>query len=117
MLNSDKFERRNKRKAHIRKTVEGTPERPRLSVRRTLKHVYAQAIDDTKGATLAYASSLEAEGEKAKKKDSAKKVGALVAKRLLDQKIEKVVFDRNGNLYHGRVAAVAEGAREAGLKF
>jgi large subunit ribosomal protein L18 len=119
MITDVKRDKRDRRKAHIRKRVNGTPERPRLSVYKSLKHIYAQVVDDTKGSTLAFASSLASElkGTGKGKKEAAKKVGGLVAKKCLDQKIEKVVFDRNGFDYHGRVAAVAEGAREAGLKF
>lgn len=120
MISDLKKEKRDRRKAHIRLRISGTPERPRLSVYKSLKHIYAQVVDDTKGATLAYASSLEGEVESAKgkgKKDAAKKVGAVLAQRCRAKQIEKVVFDRNGFDYHGRVAAVAEGAREAGLKF
>jgi large subunit ribosomal protein L18 len=120
MIIDVKREKRNRRKVHIRLRVTGTPERPRLSVYKSLKHIYAQVVDDTKGCTLAFASSLhgEVKGTVAKgKKEAAKKVGDLVAKKCLEQKIDKVVFDRNGFDYHGRVAAVAEGARAAGLKF
>ncbi|HUB05506.1 MAG TPA: 50S ribosomal protein L18 [Myxococcales bacterium] len=118
MITDVKKEKRDRRKAHIRLRVTGTPERPRLSVYKSLKHIYAQVVDDTTGATLAYASSLEGEVAGGKgKKEAAKKVGGIVAKRCRDKQIEKVVFDRNGFDYHGRVAAVAEGARAAGLKF
>jgi large subunit ribosomal protein L18 len=110
---------RQRRKAHIRKTVEGSQERPRLSVYRSLSHIYAQVIDDVSGKTLAAASTLspELKDGKGKKKDLAKEVGKLVAKKCQEAKIVTVVFDRNGFMYHGRVAAVAEGAREGGLKF
>ena len=110
---------RLRRKAHIRKNLEGSQERPRLSVYRSLTHIYAQVIDDVTGKTLAAASTLspELKDGKGKKKDLAKEVGKLVAKKCQDAKIETVVFDRNGFMYHGRVAAVAEGAREGGLKF
>jgi large subunit ribosomal protein L18 len=109
------------RKARIRKKVSGSGERPRLSVYRSLSHMYAQVIDDATGCTLAHASTLSQElkgtlGE-LDKKAAAKKVGELVAKKCLEKQITKVVFDRNGLVYHGRVAAVAEGAREAGLQF
>jgi large subunit ribosomal protein L18 len=117
--NMKKQELRVRRKAHIRKRVEGSVERPRLSVYRSLNHIYAQVIDDASGKTLAAASTLspELKDGKGKKKDQAKEVGKLVAKKCADAKIEKVVFDRNGFMYHGRIAAVAEGAREGGLKF
>jgi large subunit ribosomal protein L18 len=110
---------RHRRKAHIRKKVEGSQERPRLSVYRSLNHIYAQVIDDVSGKTLAAASTLSPELKegKGKKKDQAKEVGKLVAKKCQQAQIAAVVFDRNGFMYHGRIAAVAEGAREGGLKF
>ncbi len=121
MIANVKGERRLRRKTSIRLTVKGTAARPRLSVYRSLKHIYAQVIDDARGETLAYASSLAGKGEGAPagggKKAKAKDVGARLAKQCLAKSIDKVVFDRNGFDYHGRVAAVAEGAREAGLKF
>ena len=117
--NIRKQELRLRRKAHIRKKVEGSQERPRLSVYRSLNHIYAQVIDDVSGKTLAAASTLspELKDGKGKKKDLAKEVGKLVAKKCQEQKIGAVVFDRNGFMYHGRIAAVAAGAREGGLKF
>jgi large subunit ribosomal protein L18 len=117
--NVKKQELRLRRKAHIRKRVEGSQERPRLSVYRSLNHIYAQVIDDTSGKTLAAASTLspELKDGKGKKKELAKEVGKLVAKKCQEAKIAAVVFDRNGFMYHGRIAAVAEGAREGGLKF
>ena len=110
---------RLRRKAHIRKNVEGSQGRPRLSVYRSLNHIYAQVIDDATGKTLAAASTLspEIKDGKGKKKERAKEVGKLVAKKCQEAKIAAVVFDRNGFMYHGRIAAVAEGAREGGLKF
>ncbi len=110
---------RERRKAHIRKKVEGNQERPRLSVYRSLNHIYAQVIDDVSSKTLAAASTLspELKDGKGKKKELAKEVGRLIAKKCQEKKIEAVVFDRNGFMYHGRIAAVAEGAREGGLKF
>ena len=110
---------RIRRKAHIRKKVEGSTERPRLSVYRSLNHIYAQVIDDSTGKTLLSASTLspELKDGKGKKAEQAKEVGKLVAKKCAEAKIEAVVFDRNGFMYHGRIAAVAEGAREGGLKF
>jgi len=110
---------RLRRKAHIRKKVEGSVERPRLSVYRSLNHIYAQVIDDASGKTLAAASTLspELKDGKGKKRELAKEVGKLVAKKCQAAQIQAVVFDRNGFNYHGRIAAVAEGAREAGLKF
>src|SRR3990172_5366409 len=110
-----------RRKGRARKKLSGTAERPRLSVYKSLKHMYAQIIDDTAGTTIASVST----GSKALKDDvkeddktaAAKKVGAAVAKIALDKGVKRVVFDRNGFDYHGRVAAVAQAAREAGLEF
>jgi large subunit ribosomal protein L18 len=117
---SEKVAARNRRKVSIRKKIEGTAERPRLSVFRSAKHIYVQAVDDTTNTVLASASDLE-EGIKGavagKKKDKAKAVGAALAKKLLAKNITLCVFDRNGFIYHGRVSAVADGAREGGLKF
>jgi large subunit ribosomal protein L18 len=116
-----KLEGRERRKARIRKRISGTPERPRLSVFRSARHIYAQVVDDTGGGTLAAASTLspDLKGtlEADDKTGAAKKVGALIAKMCLERKVEKVVFDRNGFLYHGRIKALAEAAREAGLSF
>ena len=106
---------RLRRKRHIKKVIRGTAERPRLSVFRSAKHIYAQVIDDSTGCTIASASTIK--GKSGSKKDAAKAVGQAVAKAALDANVTSVVFDRNGFLYHGRVAALAEGAREAGLKF
>jgi large subunit ribosomal protein L18 len=110
---------REKRHARVRARVNGTQERPRLCVYRSLSHIYAQAVDDHTGSTLASASSLELRksGGRIAKTEAAKKVGALIAERLKTKGLEKVVFDRGGYLYHGRVKAVAEAAREAGLRF
>lgn len=112
---------RLKRQARIRKKIRGTAEQPRLSVFRSAKHVYAQVIDDAAGATLVCASSVEKSfKEQSKfedKKAAAAFVGKMVAQRALDKGIKKVVFDRNGFLYHGRVKAISDGAREAGLEF
>ena len=117
--NIKKRELRARRKASIRKKVEGSTERPRLSVYRSLNHIYAQVIDDISGKTLAAASTLspELKDGKGKKRDLAKEVGKLVASKCKAAQIAAVVFDRNGFNYHGRIAAVADGAREAGLKF
>ncbi len=122
-----KMDGRLRRKAAIRARMHGTPEKPRLSVFRSAKHMYAQLVDDTTHRTLAAASTLDpelptvvaaaGEGAKPKKTDKAKTVGALIAKRAIAAGIKKVVFDRNGFIYHGRIAAVADGAREAGLEF
>ncbi|MFL5247415.1 MAG: 50S ribosomal protein L18 [Myxococcales bacterium] len=110
---------RQRRKRRIRIKVFGETERPRLSVYRSLNHIYAQVIDDSTGKTIAAASTLspELKDGKGKKKDRAKEVGKLVAKKCQDAKVAAVVFDRNGFNYHGRIAAVADGAREGGLKF
>lgn len=114
-------EMRLRRKKRIRKSVRGTSERPRLSVFRSAKHIYVQVIDDSKQATLASASTLGKEvldeDTKLTKRDAARKVGELVAKRCLEQNIDQVVFDRNGFIYHGRVLELADAARKAGLKF
>jgi large subunit ribosomal protein L18 len=120
-LKNDKMAARANRKHRIRKTVTGTAQRPRLSVFRSAKHIYAQAVDDSTNQVLAAASDLE-EGLAAQlagksKKDKAKAIGQAVAKKLIAKGVELVVFDRNGFIYHGRVSAVADGAREAGLKF
>jgi large subunit ribosomal protein L18 len=105
--------------ARIRKRVAGTPERPRLSVNRSLNHIRAQIIDDTRGATLVAASSLEKDlrGTSGGNVEAARVVGRLVAERALAKGIAQVVFDRGGYIYHGRVKGLAEAAREAGLKF
>lgn len=112
---------RIKRQARIRKKVKGTPQQPRLSVFRSAKHIYAQVIDDTAGATIVTASSVEkdvkAQSKFESKRALAEYVGKLIAKRAMDKGIKKVVFDRNGFLYHGRVKSISDGAREAGLKF
>ena len=112
---------RERRKLRIRKNVNGTAERPRLSVFRSARHIYAQVIDDTSGKTLAAASTLskDLEGKLAEdnKVEAAKKVGTLIAKVCKDKGITKIVFDRNGYLYHGRVSALAQAARDAGLEF
>lgn len=111
-----KAQSRERRKRHIRKVVLGTTSRPRLCVFRSAKHIYAQVIDDQTGHTLASASSLKL-GDYGGNKDAAGAVGKLVAEQALSQNIQSVVFDRNGYLYHGRVATLADAAREAGLKF
>ena len=110
--------KRLQRHKRVRENVIGTPERPRLCVYRSENNIYVQIIDDTVGNTLVSASSTEKEfGASGGNKDAAKKVGELVAKRALVKNITEVVFDRGGYLYHGRVASLADGAREAGLKF
>jgi large subunit ribosomal protein L18 len=108
---------RKRRHLRVRKSISGTTERPRLVVTRSSRHVVAQVVDDTRGHTLASASTMEAdlrvlEGDKTSK---ARRVGELVAARAREAGVESVVFDRGGNRYHGRVAAVADGAREGGL--
>jgi large subunit ribosomal protein L18 len=112
---------RERRKLRIRNKVNGTTERPRLTVFRSAKHIYAQVIDDTSGATLAHASTLskDIKGtlEEDNKVGAAKKVGKLIAELCKSKEIKKVVFDRNGYAYHGRVSALAQAAREAGLDF
>ncbi len=111
---------RQSRHARVRKHVSGIPERPRLNVFRSLSHIYAQVIDDTKGVTLASASSLDdtISGVEGKKKtERAAMVGKLVAERALAAGINEVVFDRGGYKYHGRVKALADASRKAGLKF
>jgi large subunit ribosomal protein L18 len=115
------LEGRERRKRRIRKKVNGTSERPRLSVFRSAKHIYAQVVNDVDGRTLASASTLSKDlrgglGE-GNKSAAAKKVGALLAEQCKSKGITKVVFDRNGYLYHGRIKALADAAREAGLSF
>jgi len=108
--------RRLKIKKGIRGKISGTSERPRLTVFRSNKQIYAQVIDDTTGKTLAAASSLKL-GEKAPKKDLAAKVGEMIAKSAHEAGVQAVVFDRNGYLYHGRIKELADAARNGGLKF
>ena len=111
-------EARKKRKTRIRKKVNGTPERPRLVVFRSSKHIYAQIIDDLAGATLASASTLSLEGDNIRLTvENAKLVGMKVAEEAIKKSITSVVFDRNGFVYHGRIKALADGAREGGLNF
>ncbi len=112
---------RERRHNRVRARVIGTPERPRLNIFRSTRHIFAQLIDDSKGHTLVSASTLDAEvrarAKEWNKRDEAKAVGKLIAQRALAKGFKKVVFDRGGNLYHGRVQALAEGSREAGLEF
>ena len=115
--NKSKSASRSRRQLRIRKRISGTAVRPRLVVNRSARHIFVQVVDDTKGLTVASASTLEADlrafdGDKTAK---AKRVGELVAERAKAAGIEAVVFDRGGNKYHGRIAAVADGAREGGL--
>ena len=114
----DSNKARIKRHLRVRNKISGTPERPRLNVFRSAKHIYAQLIDDVNGVTLVSASSLEKGFEgNGGNKEGAKKGGELIAKKAAEKGIENVVFDRSGYLYHGRVMELAEGARECGLKF
>ena len=111
-----KIRKRLRNKARIRKKLFGTKEIPRLNVFRSGRHIYAQIIDDSSRTTLQAYSSLDLK-EKSKAMETAKKVGETIGKKALDKKIKQVVFDRGGFIYHGRVKALAEGARSAGLKF
>jgi large subunit ribosomal protein L18 len=122
MINKDRHARRQRIKQHIRRRVFGTIERPRLTVYRSLKHLYAQVVDDVEGKTLVAASTVSKDLRDALKqvkgqKELAKQVGIAVAKKAIEKNIKKVVFDRNGYLYHGIVKALADGAREGGLEF
>jgi large subunit ribosomal protein L18 len=121
MTKKTRAESRIRRHERVRKTVQGTPDRPRISVFRSLAEIYAQVIDDEAGHTLAAASSVDHElREKIKglkKTEQAKLVGELVAKRAIEKGVQKVVFDRGGFRYMGRVKALADGARSAGLDF
>ncbi len=122
MITKKKIEHRQRLKRHIRLHLSGTTERPRLTVFRSLKHVYAQIVDDSSGKTLLSVSDIskelkeqfkEVKGQKAR----AQQVGKLAAQKAIEKNIKQVVFDRNGYLYHGVVKAMADGAREGGLKF
>jgi large subunit ribosomal protein L18 len=117
VLGSGRSVQRQRRHVRLRKRIAGTSDRPRLVVTRSARHVVAQVVDDTKGVTLASASTLEADVRALKGDKTAKAaaVGKLVAERAKKAKVSTVVFDRGGNKYHGRVAAVADGAREGGL--
>ncbi len=108
---------RTKKKLRIRRKITGSTEKPRLSIFRSARHMYAQIIDDSKGVTLVSASTLDVDGLKGSNKTSATGIGKEIAKRALAKNIKEVVFDRNGYLYHGRIKSLADGAREAGLKF
>ncbi|MDQ2642418.1 MAG: 50S ribosomal protein L18 [Myxococcota bacterium] len=120
-MSSTALSGRTRRKLRIRRKISGSVERPRLSVFRSATHIYAQVVNDGDGKTLAAASTLSRDLKGTLESDdktaAARKVGALIAKMCLAKSVEKVVFDRNGYLYHGRVKALAEAAREAGLKF
>ncbi len=114
----ERIEARGRIRQRIRDKVSGTSERPRLAVRRTLKHIYVQLIDDSSGRTLAAASTRDKESSaKGANAAAAKAVGALIAKKAKDKGIKRVVFDRGGYLYHGNVKALADAARENGLEF
>ncbi|MBX3161936.1 MAG: 50S ribosomal protein L18 [Deltaproteobacteria bacterium] len=118
---SEKVRKRLRRKVHIRLRVSGTAERPRLSVFRSARYVYAQAVDDTTGRVVAAASEIETNLKEAvagkPKKERARLVGKVIGEKLVGLNVKKVVFDRNGFIFHGRVKEVADGAREAGLEF
>jgi len=118
---SPRLKARLKRKKRVRKNIFGNQDRPRLSVFRSSKHIYAQIVDDTSGSTLVSASTLDNEFKEqkvdGKKVEIAKAVGNLIGKRAIDKGIKKIVLDRNGFLYHGRIKALSDGAREAGLNF
>lgn len=119
--NSSKNDTRLKRKVRIRKKISGTPDKPRMCVFRSLSNIYVQIIDDTTGTTLVSASTIDKEikalPDAGDKKAKAQLVGKIAGQRALAKGINKVVFDRNGYIYHGRVKAVSDGAREAGLDF
>ena len=122
MLTNNRLPRRRLRRKRVRKTLRGTDTKPRLSVFRSARHMYAQLISDESGRTIASASTVAGDlkdqlGAKTGNKDAAAQVGTLIAKRAQDAGITSVVFDRNGFLYHGRVQSLADAAREAGLKF
>lgn len=110
-------EARKKRKFRIRKKISGTPDKPRLVVFRSNRHIYAQIVDDTSGTTRAASSTLNLPEQKSLTQVTAKEVGLAVAKKAQEKQIDSVVFDRNGYKYHGRIKALADGAREGGLKF
>lgn len=116
-----RLERHLKKHKRVRRTIQGTAQRPRLCVYRSLAQIYAQVIDDNAGQTLVSASSLDKEfrsgNGKGSNRDGARQVGLLLAKRAQEKGVQEVIFDRGGFLYHGRVKSLAEGAREGGLKF
>jgi len=117
MTNKGKIKKRQSRQKRVRAKIIGTKETPRLNVFRSLKHINLQIIDDNSGKTLVSASDLELKSKKGTKIEKAREAGKLIAKKALEKKITKVVFDRAGYKYHGRVKSAAEGAREGGLKF
>lgn len=112
-----KYQKRIRRHKRIRAKVKGTAKRPRFCVFRSINHIYAQLIDDDKNKILASISDFEVKGSKLKKTEKALEVGKLIAKAAKELKIDNVVFDRSGFVFHGRIKAIADGAREAGLKF
>jgi len=117
-----KLKRRLRRKMHIRRVIKGTPDKPRMTVYRSLNEIYAQIIDDVNGVTLVSASSIDKELKdkitaNTKKMDKSKLVGELIAKRAIEKGIKAIKFDRNGYIFHGRVKALADSARESGLVF
>jgi large subunit ribosomal protein L18 len=115
---NDKLRKREQRKLHVRKNLEGTPEKPRMTVFKSNRYLYVQVVDDAAGATLASASTLEESLKGIKRNvEGAEKLGEEIGKRLKDKKVAKVVFDRNGYKYHGIVKAIADGARKAGIEF
>ena len=114
---SNRNDLRVARHERLRKRITGTAERPRLAVFRSLKHIYAQLIDDTSGTTIAHASTQEKDLGASGNADGAKKIGLTLATRAKAKGVEKVVFDRGGFQYHGQVASLADGAREGGLEF
>jgi large subunit ribosomal protein L18 len=118
MLAAHKRASRERRHRRVRRKIRGAPQRPRLAVYRSNRHIYAQLVDDDAGRTVASASSVEADvqGTAGDKKSTAKAVGQLIARRAKDAGVERAVFDRGGRLYHGRVRSLAEGAREGGLQ-
>ncbi|MBI9108534.1 MAG: 50S ribosomal protein L18 [Spirochaetales bacterium] len=112
----EKANRRVRRKKHVRKTVHGTAERPRMSVFKSSKYLYVQVIDDQSGKTIAYANNLEKDNKAiASTVEGAAKLGELIGERLKEKKVTRVVFDRNGYIYHGKVKAIADGARKTGI--
>jgi large subunit ribosomal protein L18 len=115
---SEKVKSRLKKKIRLRKKSYGTVERPRLTIFKSSRHTYAQVIDDVTGKTLLEASTLSVKADKSSgSRDAARRIGAEIAKKAQEKNIQTVVFDRNGFLYHGRIKELADGAREAGLKF
>jgi len=115
---SDKLRKREQRRLHVRKTLSGTPEKPRMTVFKSNRYLYVQVVDDSAGATLASASTLEESLKEIKRNvEGAAKLGEEIGKRLKEKSVSTVVFDRNGYKYHGIVKAIADGARKAGIAF